>query len=159
LQRWDEIKRAEKGDSGAAKNALEANARGLPALLRAEKTQKAAARLGFDWAEPAPVMEKIREELREVEAAMAPGEAGNGADRAKLEDEIGDVLFAVVNLARKLKINAEVALAAATRKFVARFDAVQTLAAQRQLEFTKLTLAEMDALWDEVKMARAQKER
>jgi MazG family protein len=159
LQRWDEIKRAEKGDSGAAKNALEANARGLPALLRAEKTQKAAARLGFDWAEPAPVMEKIREELREVEAAMAPGEAGNGADRAKIEDEIGDVLFAVVNLARKLKINAEVALAAATRKFVARFDAVQTLAAQRQLEFTKLTLAEMDALWDEVKMARAQKER
>ena len=159
LQRWDEIKRAEKGDSGAAKNAITSNAHGLPALLRAEKIQKAAARLGFDWADPAPVMEKVREELREVEAAMTTGAEADGAERAKLEEEVGDVLFAVVNLARKLKIDAEVALAAATRKFVARFEAVQTLAAQRRLEFTKLTLAEMDALWDEVKTVRAQKER
>ena len=104
-------------------------------------------------------MEKVREELREVEAAMTTGAEADGAERAKLEEEVGDVLFAVVNLARKLKIDAEVALAAATRKFVARFEAVQTLAAQRRLEFTKLTLAEMDALWDEVKTVRAQKER
>jgi MazG family protein len=156
LQRWDEIKRAEKRKPLGA-TALDEATRGLPALGRAEKIQKGAARVGFDWHELAPVIEKVREEIAEVEMAAMMREEPESARAAKLEDEIGDLLFAVVNLARKLKINAEVALGSATRKFVARFEAMQALAEARDLPFTKLTLAEMDALWDEVKMAGARK--
>jgi uncharacterized protein YabN with tetrapyrrole methylase and pyrophosphatase domain len=113
--------------------------------MRAEKVQKKAARVGFDWGEAAPVVAKIREELAEVEAELP------GGSNAKIEEEIGDLLFSVVNLARKLKVDGETALQRATDKFATRFRAVETLALERGLALEKLTLAELDTLWDEVK--------
>ena len=151
LQKWDEIKRAEKG--GRAESVLDGISHGLPALIRAEKVQKKAARVGFDWPGAEPVFSKVREELAEVEEAVeGRGSKVEGCD-AKIEDEIGDVLFAAVNLARKLKIDAEVALQRATDKFSARFREVERLARERGLVLEKLTLAELDAIWDEVKAA------
>jgi MazG family protein len=158
LQRWDQIKRSEK-NADAAPVSLDEGARGLPALARAEKVQKAAARYGFDWAELLPVIAKVREEIDEVECEMAAGSASDAARSAKLEDEIGDLLFATVNLARKLKIDAEVALASATRKFVTRFDAMHALASARGCELGTLTLSEMDALWDQVKASASAESR
>jgi ATP diphosphatase len=107
--------------------------------------QKKAGKIGFDWSSAGPVLEKVREELAEVEQAMA------GGDREKIEEEIGDLLFAVVNLARKLKIEAEVALRAATEKFACRFRAMEALARERSLALPGMTLEQMDVLWDEVK--------
>jgi MazG family protein len=142
LTRWDEIKRAEKGGT-ASESVLDGLPAGLPALLRAQKVQKKAAKIGFDWDDASPVFDKVREELAEAEAALG--------DPAKLEDEIGDVLFSVVNLARKLKVDAEPALHRATEKFSRRFRAVETLARERGLVLDGMTLAELDTLWDEVK--------
>ena len=144
LRKWDDIKRAEKG--GVSESALEGIPGGLPALLRAQKVQKKAAKVGFDWAEVAPVLAKIREELGELEAELANGHA------ARLEDELGDLLFSVVNLARKLHLDAETALQGATVKFSGRFRAVEKLARERALALEKLSLPELDALWDEVKL-------
>ena len=143
LRKWDDLKRAEKGAQGGS--ALDGISGGLPALMRAEKVQKKAARVGFDWNETAPVVAKIREELAEVEVEMTKGDSG------KIEEEIGDLLFSVVNLARKLKVDGETALQRATDKFAARFRQVEALARERGLVLEKLTLAELDALWDEVK--------
>lgn len=141
LTRWEEIKRAEKGDSPAS--ALDGITDGLPGLMRAEKVQKRAAKVGFDWTELPPVLAKVREELAEVEAAIG--------DADKVEDEIGDLLFAVVNLARKLKTDGEVALQRATEKFSTRFRGVEAIARERGLELERMTLNELDVLWDEVK--------
>jgi MazG family protein len=116
--------------------------------MRAEKVQKKAAKVGFDWSEIAPVIAKVREELAEIEAA--------GDDAEKLEEEVGDLLFATVNLARKLKIDGEVALHRATEKFAYRFRAVESLASERGLQLSRMSLSELDLLWDEVK-ARAAK--
>ncbi len=109
--------------------------------------QKKAAKVGFDWPDAAPVFAKLREEIAEVEAELE-------TSPEKLEDEIGDLLFSVVNLARKLHLDAEVALHRATGKFATRFRQIEQLASARGLVFEQLTLPEMDALWDEVK-ARA----
>ncbi len=143
LVRWEEIKRAEKGT--APTSALDGITDGLPSLMRAEKVQKKAAKAGFDWSELPPVIAKVREEIAEIEDALG--------DPEKVEDEVGDLLFAVVNLARKLKVDGEVALQRATDKFVARFQKVEALAAARSLSLEALTLAEMDVIWDEVKRA------
>jgi len=144
LQRWEDIKRAERGEKNAPESALDGVSGGLPALMRAEKIQKKAARTGFDWAEIGPVLDKVREELAEVEAEI-------GVDPERLEGEIGDLLFSVVNLARKLKIDGEVALHRATEKFTTRFKSLEKLAIEKRLVLEKLSLPEMDALWDEIK--------
>ena len=141
LKRWDEIKRTEKGPAG--ESILDGIGEGLPGLLRAEKTQKRAAKVGFDWSELAPVVAKVREELAEVEEAAS--------DPAKVEEEIGDLLFAVVNLARKLKVDGEVALQRATEKFAGRFKKIEAIARERGLILEKMSLAEMDVIWDGVK--------
>ena len=146
LQRWEEIKRAEKGDAPAS--ALDGIPGGLPALMLAQKTQKNAARLGFDWPDAAPVFEKLHEEIAELRAELA----APAAPSANIEDELGDLLFTVVNLARKLHLDAETALHRATRKFAARFRAVEQLATARGLVLEKMPLPELDALWDEVKL-------
>jgi MazG family protein len=143
LRKWDDIKRAEKGS--VAESALDGIPGGLPALLQAQKVQKKAAKVGFDWSEAEPVLAKIREEVAEIEAELAAGDA------RRIEDEVGDLLFSVVNLARKLKLDAETALHGATAKFSARFRQVESLARSRQLALDTLTLAEHHALWDEVK--------
>ena len=147
LRKWDDIKRAEKGDRVVS--ALDGISSGLPALMRAEKVQKKAARVGFDWSEVPPVLAKIREELAEVEAELP------GGSTAKIEEEVGDLLFSVANLARKLKVDGETALQRATDKFSARFREVETLARNRQLALDQLTLAELDGLWDEVKRRKS----
>jgi MazG family protein len=139
LKRWDEIKHAEKG--GAPESLLDGLPHGLPALIRAEKVQKKAAKIGFDWPDVAPVWSKVHEELDEARSA-APED---------LEEEIGDVLFAVVNLSRKLKIDPETALSRSTRKFEARFREIETLARERGLDLPTLGLQGLDRLWDEVK--------
>jgi MazG family protein len=146
LKRWDQIKREEKG-APEHHSILEGISEGLPALLHAEKIQKRAGKVGLDWAEAAPVIEKVREELAEVEHAIT------GENQGEIEKEIGDLLFAVVNLARKLRVEPEVALRRATRKFATRFRAVETMARERGLQMEQMTLAELDVLWDEVKRA------
>lgn len=139
LRQWDEIKRAEK--PAARQSVLDGIPPTFSALMRAEKVQRKAARVGFDWPDAAPVHAKVREELAEVETC-AP---------AQREEEIGDLLFAAVNLARKLGIDAETALGAATRKFERRFRAVEQLAGERGLALESASLDALDALWEEVK--------
>jgi len=151
LRKWDDIKRAEKG--GKAQSALDGISTGLPALMRAEKVQKKAARVGFDWPTAEPVFVKVREELAEVEAEVEARTSKLEGAAQKIEDEVGDVLFAAVNLARKLQVDAEVALQRATDKFSGRFREVERLASERGLALEKLSLAELDAIWDEVKAA------
>jgi len=141
LKRWEEIKREEKGEP--QESLLDGISDGLPGLLRAEKIQKRAAKAGFDWNELPPVIAKIREELAEVEAVLS--------DPQKVEDEIGDLLFSVVNLARKLKVDGEVALQRATEKFSTRFRKLEAIARDRNLSLEKMSLTELDVIWDEVK--------
>jgi MazG family protein len=119
---------------------------GLPALARAEKLQKRAARVGFDWAELAPVLAKVREEITELEQ-----EIGGDMSKARLEDELGDVLFAVANLARKLGVDPEQALRGTNRKFERRFKHMEKRLAERGLKPEQVSLEEMDAYWDEAK--------
>jgi len=146
LQRWDEIKRAEKG-AAAPESAIHGIPKSLSALLRAQKVQKKAAKVGFDWPDVTPVFAKLREEIAELEAEVAAGNID------KIEDELGDLLFSVVNLARALKQDAETALHRATGKFIARFQGVEKLACDRSIDLAQLDLAGLDALWDEVKAA------
>ncbi|WP_330926344.1 nucleoside triphosphate pyrophosphohydrolase [Candidatus Sororendozoicomonas aggregata] len=119
----------------------------LPSLSKAMKVQEAAARVGFDWSEPEPVADKINEELAEIMAAAALD------DQEALTEEVGDLLFACVNYARHLKVNPEMALRGAIRKFDRRFRAMEAEAARQSTALPLLTLAEMEALWQQVKRA------
>jgi MazG family protein len=142
LKQWEAIKRTEKkADSHYLASLPEA----LPALMRAQKAQSKAARVNFDWTEVRDVIAKVKEELREMKEAVA------SRDRAKIEEEIGDVLFAVVNLARKCKIDAESALQGATDKFVTRFNQVEDELRRRGKRLGDVELPEMDAIWDQIK--------
>lgn len=145
LTQWDAIKRQEKGTQ--KEGHLHGVGNGLPALMRGQKLQKKAARVGFDWPDAAPVFAKIREEAAELEQAVAAGKA------AEVEEELGDLLFSVVNLARKLGVESEAALAAANEKFVKRFHAVEAALEARGSKLGEATLEEMDAAWDAVKAA------
>lgn len=135
---WEQIKAEERGAKGH-ESALDGVALGLPALLRAEKLQKRAARTGFDWPDPAGARAKIDEELAELETA--------GSDLER-EEEIGDLLFAVVNWARKLGIDAEAALRGANTKFERRFKAMEVEAGD---SFEALDLDAKEALWQRAK--------
>ena len=152
LGQWEEIKRAEriaKGlDAAADTSLLDGVARAFPALVRAQKVQKKAARVGFDWERPEDVVEKIREEILEVEAEMPLRQEPAVARR--LSEEVGDLLFAVVNLARALSIDAESALQAATGKFEKRFRRMER-AVPADREFKELSFDEMNALWEVAK--------
>jgi tetrapyrrole methylase family protein/MazG family protein len=141
LKQWDAIKRREKTDR---ESALDGVPRGLPGLAKAQKMQSKAARVGFDWPDAGGPLEKVKEEITELEQA----ESGE-----KLAEEIGDLLFSVVNFARKSKLDAEELLQAANRKFSDRFRKMEALAASRGLKFSSLTLSEMDQLWNEVKQS------
>lgn len=141
---WEEIKAAERAGTHADtdRSALAGVASALPALLRAEKLQKRAARTGFDWPDVAGVIGKITEELDEVRAART---------EAEREEEIGDLLFAVANLARHMKVDPEQALRTANRKFERRFRAMEVKSGEQNTEFTSLSLNEKEALWQLVK--------
>lgn len=140
LTQWDAIKRQEKGIQ--KEGLLHGVGNGLPALMKAQKLQKKAARVGFDWPDVTPVFAKIREEAAELEEAIAAGQA------KAMEEELGDLLFSVVNLARKLGVESEAALAAANEKFVRRFHAVQKELEESGKKLGEATLEEMDAAWD-----------
>jgi MazG family protein len=133
-----------------APSALDGVIAGLPALVRALKLQKRAARVGFDWPDPAPVRAKIDEELAEIDRELASGHAPD-----RLEDEIGDLLFVCVNLARHLSVDPESALRRSNLKFETRFRRIEALAAAQGRTLDALTLAEMDALWDRAKADEA----
>ncbi|MCU0634800.1 MAG: nucleoside triphosphate pyrophosphohydrolase [Gemmatimonadaceae bacterium] len=120
--------------------------RGLPALHRAQRLQDRAAGVGFDWPDATGPLGKVREEADEVQALLDAG-----ATPEALEEECGDLLFAVVNLCRKVGVHGALALDRANAKFTARMRAMQARATERGLDFAALTLAEQDALWDEVK--------
>ena len=153
---WEEHKaserRARAEAAGTRESVLDGVALALPALLRAAKIQQRAARIGFDWPAARPIIEKIAEEIAELEAELAAARNG-GADLAKVEDEMGDVLFAAANLARKLDIDPEAALRRATAKFERRFRRVEMLAAQRG---ACADLDALEALWEQVKREEAE---
>jgi len=140
---WEAHKAAERQASGGAASVLDGVALALPALLRAAKISRRAARIGFDWPDADSVIDKIEEELDEIEDAI-----DDRAPPAALEEEIGDLLFATANLARKLDIEPETALRRATVKFERRFRRVETLAAERGVG---RNLDALEALWQEVK--------
>ena len=137
--RWEDMKARERADKGIS-SALDGVALALPALVRAEKLQKRAARTGFDWPDPSGSLAKINEEIQELKAAVS--------DADKLE-EAGDLLFAAVNFVRAYGISAEDALRAANAKFEARFRAMETLAGPEV--FPTLTLDQQEGLWQQVK--------
>src|SRR5215211_873703 len=142
LKQWEAIKREEKN---ANLHYLASLPKALPALVRAQKAQSKAARVNFDWTELRDVMAKIEEELGETKEAIQSQQGES------IEDEIGDLLFAVVNLARKCKIDAESALQSATDKFVARFNRLEDELQKRGRKFGEVELAEMDAIWNTIK--------
>ena len=140
---WEVHKAAERQASGGAASVVEGVALALPALLRAAKISRRAARIGFDWPDADSVIDKIEEELDEIEDAI-----DDRAPPAALEEEIGDLLFATANLARKLDIEPETALRRATAKFERRFRRVEALTAERGIG---RNLDALEALWQEVK--------
>ncbi len=135
--------------SGERESALDGAPLALPALTRAVKLQSKAARVGFDWPSLAPVLDKLKEELAELEEAIA--KPGPAQDRAKIEEELGDLLFVVANVARHLKLDPETALRSANQKFTRRFHAIERKLAADDRTPAQSTLAEMDRLWDEAK--------
>ena len=147
---WEARKAAEraaKGASEGATGALDGVARALPALMRAEKIQKRAARVGLDWTTIGPVIDKIEEELKELRAELEAGKV----EQAKVADELGDVLFAVANLARHCKVDPEVALRATNDKFEKRFRHIERRLAETGRKPAHASLEEMEALWQEAK--------
>lgn len=138
---WEQIKAKERAETGKS-SALDGVALALPALLRAQKIQKRAARVGFDWPDKAPVKAKLLEELEEVEQAET---------REHIHEEIGDLLFSAVNLSRHYGVDAEQALADATRKFTNRFNKVERTATS---DMQEMTLDELEELWQKAKVAR-----
>jgi MazG family protein len=142
---WERLKRRER--EGGILGGLPST---LPDLLRAFRLQERAASVGFDWPDPKGPIEKVREELSEVEEELAAA-AGGGEPRDALTDEIGDLLFAVVNLARKAGVQPGPALDRANRKFRERFESVEALAAARGIAVHEAGLEVLDGLWGEVK--------
>ncbi|MGB2287518.1 MAG: nucleoside triphosphate pyrophosphohydrolase [Porticoccaceae bacterium] len=141
---WERIKQQERNERGE-RGILEDIPRALPALMRAAKLQKRAAGVGFDWTETVAVLEKLKEEITELETEIA------SANAQGIDDELGDVLFSCVNLARHLQVDPEKALARSNDKFKRRFDAMEALASVD--DFSQLTVEEMETLWSKVKLA------
>ena len=152
-QRWEQIKAEERAERAAEPqqlSLLDDVPQALPALNRAGKLQKRAAQVGFDWPDALPVVDKVREELDEVLEAMA------GGDAAAQGEEIGDLLFAVCNLARHLKVDPEQALRAANHKFERRFRHIEQALRDAQQDFAACSLEQLDALWGEAKQREKQ---
>jgi ATP diphosphatase len=147
---WEEQKAGERAADAAAKGStpsqLDGLPLGLPALNRAAKLQKRAARIGFDWPDPAQVLDKIAEEITEIKSEMI-----DGGGRERLADEVGDLLFAVTNLARHFQLDPEQTLRGANAKFERRFRRVEILSTQRYGAEARTGLEELEALWQQVK--------
>jgi ATP diphosphatase len=155
--KWDAIKAEEKAEraagrsqdrgAGSPKSILDDVPVALPALTRAVKLQKRAGKVGFDWNDPNAVTEKIREEIAEIEQELAKGTP----DSDRIEDELGDILFTVVNLARHLAVDPEKALRRTNTKVVRRFNHIETELSRKGRALTETSLDEMEALWVEAK--------
>ena len=143
-ERWETLKARERPTSRGTLGGLPTT---LPELLMAYRLQERAAGVGFDWPDTRGPLQKVAEELAEVEAELVIG----ADDPTSLTEEIGDLLFAVVNLARKAGVQPGIALDRANAKFRRRFEAIETIAAERQVVLGDATLAELDVIWDEVK--------
>ena len=142
LSNWEALKRVEKGQETNT-DALEAVARSLPALWRAEKVQKKAKKAGFDWPDISGALDKLSEELEELKAAAAQG--------TNVEEELGDLLFSAVNVSHFVKADPEQALNAATDKFISRFRKVEALAVREGRSMEGMTPDELDKLWERAK--------
>jgi len=158
VRAWEQQKAQERAASAGPAPAGEGTVlagvpRALPALVRAAKLGRRAARVGFDWPDAREVRAKVLEELHEMDGALAAGEAGEaGSDAGVVADELGDLLFSIVNWSRHLKLDAEAALRAANAKFERRFATMESLARARSLDLESLSAAEWDALWREAKL-------
>jgi len=144
IENWEQIKRAEKGEE--RRSALSGVPPHLPALLKAQKVTEKASRVGFDWEHVDQVVAKVMEELHEFEEAMTEG------NNERMEAELGDLLFAIVNLGRFLSINPEEALRKTISRFQQRFGYVEETLHGQGRQMKEATLAEMDALWEEAKL-------
>ncbi len=144
LSNWEANKKKEKGQKSYSEMLLDIP-KGLPALMSAEKLQKKAASSGFDWENPADVLEKVKEEIAELEEALK----NEGKERAA--EEYGDILFSVVNLGRHLGVTPEIELMNANRKFTERFCGMENLAREENRTLDELSLSEMDELWVKIK--------
>lgn len=140
LRQWEQIKREEKGERTSA---LDGVPKSFPALLRAQSVQKKAARVGFDWQKAGEVFDKLDEEIAELREAVQNGSG--------IEEEMGDLLFSAVNLARKLKCDSEKCLNSATDKFERRFKAVEAVLASKGLAMEDQSLAQLDQVWNGIK--------
>jgi MazG family protein len=150
LRQWAALKREEKKAKGQGESVLEGVPREMPALARADRLTEKASRIGFDWPDAGGARAKVAEELAELDEAIARGE------REEVEHEVGDVLFALANLSRKLAIAPEEALRGAVARFVSRFSHVERELARRGVPHGGASLAEMDTIWDEAKMLERQ---
>lgn len=147
---WEAIKRAEREDAGRSASALDGVPKPLPALLRAQRVQGKASRAGFDWDRIDEPLDKVSEEFEELRGEWL-GRGGGPETRSRVEEEFGDLLFALVNTARFLEIDAEQALRAAVDKFDRRFRRVEEIFRDQGRDLEKATLEEMDSVWNEVK--------
>jgi tetrapyrrole methylase family protein/MazG family protein len=157
---WEQIKKSERQQAGRSESVLDGVPKTLPALLRAFQIQARASRVGFDWPQNGDgvhqVMDKVKEEIEELTDAYGTrekraSEADQAAMQRHLEDEMGDVLFSLVNLARFLKVNPEDAMRLATDRFADRFHFIEAEASRTGRTLESLTLAEMDTLWEKAK--------
>ncbi len=144
LDNWEKIKQGERGLKSVTDSMRDVT-KGLPALMRAYKIQSKAAKVGFDWDSTEECFEKIYEETDELKNAIKNGDA------KEIEKELGDLLFAVVNVARKVQVNPEVAAEESNKKFIRRFEYVENEAKNQNKNLNEMTLFEMDELWDEAK--------
>ena len=148
LQQWDKIKQQEKREDGSSKkiiSALDGVPHSFPALLRAHKIQTKAAKVGFDWKNLSDVVDKIREELDEVAEALAT------SNREHQEEELGDLLFSIVNLTRSMEMNAELLLQQATKKFIRRFHSIESILQKKNQAISDCSFEELNELWEKVK--------
>jgi len=145
LVNWEKLKNEER--KAENKSVLSGVPQSLPALLRAARLTEKAARVGFDWRRTEDVFDKVNEEIAELHEAIA------SADETKVHDEVGDLLFTIANIARKLNVNAEEALQSTNRKFTRRFGSMESRVRESGRNVDDLTLEEMDTLWDEAKAA------
>ena len=149
LESWDEAKAKSKKQSSQSEAMLSVP-RELPALMRAQKIQHKAAKVGFDWDNADGAFDKLYEEIDELKMAVSHG------DSSEIEDEFGDVLFSCVNISRFLKLDSEEALTSSTDKFLSRFKEVERLAAERGIDMKKSSIDELDRLWDEAKKIKSE---
>ncbi|PIV84682.1 MAG: nucleoside triphosphate pyrophosphohydrolase [Nitrospirae bacterium CG_4_9_14_3_um_filter_53_35] len=144
LHRWEQIKREEKKGK-ERRSILDGIPQALPALIRAGRLQDRAARVGFDWKETSEVLNKVEEEFQELKHALKKN------DPSEIEHELGDILFALVNLSRFIRVSSEDALRKSTQRFISRFQYIEEYAVRNELKLHTLSLQEMDRLWEEAK--------